>query len=105
MDAYRLGLNGKQAVWATKKYHGHRTIPESLLEEYDKELKGMIWVQIGIIALISLLHTSKNMPSIIIVFDLLHWVTCHVMLLVMGVIYLSAVCNLVDGFLHLKSVI
>ena len=33
MDAYRKGLNGNQAAWASKKYKGHRTIPESILEE------------------------------------------------------------------------
>jgi hypothetical protein len=36
MDAYRKGLNGQQAAWATKKYHGHRTLPETILEELDK---------------------------------------------------------------------
>ena len=31
--AYQQGLNGKQAAWAHKKYHGHRTIPsEAALE-------------------------------------------------------------------------
>jgi hypothetical protein len=31
MDAYRKGLNGKQAAWASKKYRGHRTIPERIM--------------------------------------------------------------------------
>ncbi|KAG2153086.1 uncharacterized protein EDB93DRAFT_1239874 [Suillus bovinus] len=31
MDAYRQGLNGKQAAWALKKYHGHRTLPETIM--------------------------------------------------------------------------
>lgn len=26
-QAYELGLNGKQAMWADKKYRGHRTLP------------------------------------------------------------------------------
>ncbi|KAF8867918.1 hypothetical protein BD779DRAFT_1463130 [Infundibulicybe gibba] len=33
VDAYRKGLNGKQAAWASKKYRGHRMIPNSILEE------------------------------------------------------------------------
>jgi hypothetical protein len=35
-DAYRKGLNGKQAAWAAKKYKGHRTLPESLMEALGK---------------------------------------------------------------------
>jgi hypothetical protein len=35
MDAYRKGLNGRQAAWASKKYHGHRVIPQSILLELD----------------------------------------------------------------------
>ncbi|KAG2074724.1 hypothetical protein BDR04DRAFT_1007732 [Suillus decipiens] len=33
MDAYRKGLSGKQAVWASKKYRGHRTLPESIMRD------------------------------------------------------------------------
>jgi hypothetical protein len=36
MDAYRKGLNGQQAAWAAKKYHGHRILPDTILEELDK---------------------------------------------------------------------
>ncbi len=36
MDAYRKGLNGHQAAWASKMYRGHRVLPESILEEFDK---------------------------------------------------------------------
>jgi hypothetical protein len=36
MDAYRKGLNGKQAAWAAKKYRGHRMIPDSILEDLEK---------------------------------------------------------------------
>lgn len=36
MDAYRKGLNGKQAAWASKKYRGHRVIPEQIIEEMGK---------------------------------------------------------------------
>jgi hypothetical protein len=35
MDAYAKGLDGKQAAWAAKKYHGHRVLPDSLCE-FDK---------------------------------------------------------------------
>jgi hypothetical protein len=35
-DAYRRGLNGHQAAWAAKKYHGHRILPDSIMEELDK---------------------------------------------------------------------
>ncbi|KDQ28737.1 hypothetical protein PLEOSDRAFT_1075675 [Pleurotus ostreatus PC15] len=31
IDAYRKGLDGKQAAWANKKYQGHWVLPESLL--------------------------------------------------------------------------
>jgi hypothetical protein len=36
MDAYRKGLTGKQAAWASKKYRGHRVLPESLLHDLAK---------------------------------------------------------------------
>ncbi|KAE9409843.1 hypothetical protein BT96DRAFT_931377 [Gymnopus androsaceus JB14] len=34
--AYSNGFNGRQAAWAAKKYHGHRVLPESIMEELDK---------------------------------------------------------------------
>ena len=33
MDAYRKGLNGRQAAWAAKKYRSHWVIPESILQD------------------------------------------------------------------------
>ena len=36
MDAYRRGLNGNQAAWASQKYRGHRTIPDSILNDLEK---------------------------------------------------------------------
>ncbi|KAG1800999.1 uncharacterized protein HD556DRAFT_1229791, partial [Suillus plorans] len=33
MDAYRKGLNGKQAAWASKKYRGHRVLPETIMRD------------------------------------------------------------------------
>ena len=35
MDAYIKGLNGAQAAWAARKYHGHRILPENLLRELE----------------------------------------------------------------------
>ncbi|KJA18139.1 hypothetical protein HYPSUDRAFT_45596 [Hypholoma sublateritium FD-334 SS-4] len=36
MDAYDRGLNGRQAAWAARKYHGHRVLPESIMDELEK---------------------------------------------------------------------
>ncbi|KAF9470849.1 hypothetical protein BDN70DRAFT_998814 [Pholiota conissans] len=36
MDAYSRGLNGRQAAWASRKYRGHRVLPESLMDELEK---------------------------------------------------------------------
>jgi hypothetical protein len=36
MDAYRKGLTGKQAAWATKKYRGHRVLPPDIMAEFDR---------------------------------------------------------------------
>jgi len=36
MDAYEKGLNGKQAAWASRKYRGHRVLPNNILDEIDK---------------------------------------------------------------------
>ncbi|KAI0316464.1 hypothetical protein OF83DRAFT_1060284, partial [Amylostereum chailletii] len=33
VDAYAKGLNGQQAAWAGKKYHGHRVLPDSLMAD------------------------------------------------------------------------
>ncbi|KIK72169.1 hypothetical protein PAXRUDRAFT_181220, partial [Paxillus rubicundulus Ve08.2h10] len=35
IDAYQRGLNGQQAGWATKKYHGHRVLLKHILWEFD----------------------------------------------------------------------
>jgi len=35
IDAYGKGLQRKGAAWATKKYQGHRVLPESILKEFD----------------------------------------------------------------------
>ncbi|KIJ31298.1 hypothetical protein M422DRAFT_186230, partial [Sphaerobolus stellatus SS14] len=36
IDAYRHGLTGAQAVWANKKYKGHRVLPNTIMEELEK---------------------------------------------------------------------
>jgi hypothetical protein len=35
MDAYRCGLDRKQAVWASKKFKGHCVLPERLMKDLD----------------------------------------------------------------------
>ncbi|KDQ07621.1 hypothetical protein BOTBODRAFT_119805 [Botryobasidium botryosum FD-172 SS1] len=35
MDTYRKGLNGKQAAWASRKYRGHRVLPESIFRDLE----------------------------------------------------------------------
>ncbi|KAK0487856.1 hypothetical protein IW261DRAFT_1327469 [Armillaria novae-zelandiae] len=37
MDAYACGLNVRQATWAAQYYRGYRVLPESILEELEKE--------------------------------------------------------------------
>jgi hypothetical protein len=37
MEAYEKGLDGKLAIWASKKYKGHCMPPrEDILEDYNK---------------------------------------------------------------------
>jgi hypothetical protein len=36
MDAYEKGLNGKQAAWASKKFKGHRVLPESIFHDLNQ---------------------------------------------------------------------
>jgi hypothetical protein len=35
IDGYEKGLNGRQAAWASKKYKGHRVLPESIMCDLD----------------------------------------------------------------------
>ncbi|KAJ7435698.1 hypothetical protein B0H11DRAFT_1643795, partial [Mycena galericulata] len=35
MDAYRKGLSGDQAVWAGKRYRGHRILPKNIKALFD----------------------------------------------------------------------
>ena len=36
MDVYKKGLDGSQAVWVNRKYHGHCVLPENILAEFDR---------------------------------------------------------------------
>lgn len=36
MDAYSKGLTGRQAAWASRKYRGHRVLPDSIMDELEK---------------------------------------------------------------------
>ncbi|KAG2348635.1 hypothetical protein BDR05DRAFT_973668 [Suillus weaverae] len=36
VDAYRKGLDGKQAAWAIKRYRRHRVLPESIMWELEQ---------------------------------------------------------------------
>jgi hypothetical protein len=33
MHGYHIGLNGKQAAFANKKYRGHRVLPANIFDE------------------------------------------------------------------------
>ncbi|KAJ7927374.1 hypothetical protein B0H13DRAFT_2312578 [Mycena leptocephala] len=37
--AYRKGLDGIQAVWASKRYRGHRVLPKNIMQLFDKFFK------------------------------------------------------------------
>ena len=39
ISAYSQGLDGGEAAWANKKYHGHRTLPASLINAVHTEFK------------------------------------------------------------------
>lgn len=38
-DAYLKGLEGKAAAWVVKRSPGHRTITESVLQQYDDAVR------------------------------------------------------------------
>ncbi|KAF8597137.1 hypothetical protein BDV93DRAFT_534597 [Ceratobasidium sp. AG-I] len=38
-DAYMRGLDGREAVWANKKYQGHQVLPASIMEEVEAEFR------------------------------------------------------------------
>ncbi|KAG2110643.1 uncharacterized protein F5147DRAFT_574503 [Suillus discolor] len=38
VDAYKKGLDGKQAAWAIKKYRGHCVLPKSIMRELESNI-------------------------------------------------------------------
>ncbi|TDL16544.1 hypothetical protein BD410DRAFT_816690 [Rickenella mellea] len=36
MDAYRRGLNGAQAAWVNRRYHGHRVLSEAIMKQFEQ---------------------------------------------------------------------
>ncbi|KAF8059833.1 hypothetical protein FPV67DRAFT_1632588 [Lyophyllum atratum] len=36
IDAYYRGLDGKQAAWASRKYRGHRMMPDTVMDDLMK---------------------------------------------------------------------
>jgi len=41
MDGYQNGLTGAEAVWAMRKYRGHRTLPPSIMDEVKKSVSSL----------------------------------------------------------------
>lgn len=39
IDAYQQGLTGEEAVWANRKYHGHRMLPPNILAEVKASVR------------------------------------------------------------------
>ncbi|KAF8546040.1 hypothetical protein OG21DRAFT_1380904, partial [Imleria badia] len=37
IDTYHKGLDGAQAVWAIKKYRGHRVLPDNIMHLFDSD--------------------------------------------------------------------
>lgn len=49
MDAFRNGLTAEQAAWASKKYHGHRTLPPFWRDDMQEaEALGIINTDAGL---------------------------------------------------------
>ncbi|KZV67560.1 hypothetical protein PENSPDRAFT_611238 [Peniophora sp. CONT] len=38
IDAYAKGLDGAEAIWANRKYHGHRTLPPDMISAVKKSV-------------------------------------------------------------------
>jgi hypothetical protein len=38
ISAYSEGLSGAQAIWANRKYHGHRTLPPDMVLEIKQNV-------------------------------------------------------------------
>jgi hypothetical protein len=35
-NSYIRGLNGRQAAWASRKYSGHRVLPNDIMESWER---------------------------------------------------------------------
>ena len=42
MHIKTLGLDGKWATWANRKYHGHHVLPDTLWDDLEEEKKRRI---------------------------------------------------------------
>jgi hypothetical protein len=47
MDPYKKGLNGRQAGWAARRYHGHCVLPESLMDDLEQARCGHTKCRLG----------------------------------------------------------
>ena len=72
MDAYRKGLNSCQAVWAAKKYRGHRVIPASILADLEK---ARLWIHLFLLQKIVHLYYKDFMYFVL---------STHIILTVFG---------------------
>ena len=41
MHAYYKGLDGEEAAWANKKYHGYHILPDKLMDEIKERRQAM----------------------------------------------------------------
>ncbi|KAF8813518.1 hypothetical protein BYT27DRAFT_7131655, partial [Phlegmacium glaucopus] len=39
INSYAQGLSGPEASWASKEYHGHRTLPAEIVAELKESYK------------------------------------------------------------------
>ena len=63
MDAYKKGLNGKQAAWASKKFRGHRVLPESIFHDISEPniVYSVATVQLGFCSVFFLAFLLQRM--------------------------------------------
>jgi len=45
IDAFRKGLDGVQASWANRKYHGQCTLPSDIMRELPLNLRMYIYFE------------------------------------------------------------
>ena len=59
IDAYSKGLTGPDAIWANRKYRGHRTLPPNILSEIKKANSTS-----------KVIYTSYNTPTTVLIYNL-----------------------------------